>query len=166
MKTCIGCGVELTAANWTSTTKHAKCRICYHDAMARHNSISALADTLAGSRLAFRALSRPERLKLRAQAREQLSTPKADDKWLEIPKPGQPALPAPVRAPRPFPKRFGAAQKQGYVYPAINPAFPGLVKIGHCGNLKQRQGQYNTYDPYRRYVIIGWVRLLSAPLHE
>ena len=44
----------------------------------------------------------------------------------------------------------------GYVYALINPAWPGLVKIGQSGDIRARFNNYQTGDPFRGYVLVGY----------
>lgn len=44
-------------------------------------------------------------------------------------------------------------QKSGYLYIITNPAYPGWVKVGTTGNLKQRLHTYQTGDPFRKYHL-------------
>lgn len=51
--------------------------------------------------------------------------------------------------PVPFPPEVG------YVYAMINEAFPGMVKIGKTGNVRNRFSNYDTGDPLRGYTLIA-----------
>lgn len=46
--------------------------------------------------------------------------------------------------------------KEGFVYFITNPAWPNKVKVGLTGNYIKRLANYQTYDPYRSYKLIGW----------
>lgn len=44
----------------------------------------------------------------------------------------------------------------GYVYAVVNRrAWPGLVKLGRTGSVRQRMQTYQTGDPYRAYRLIA-----------
>lgn len=49
----------------------------------------------------------------------------------------------------------------GYIYAMINPAWPGLVKLGLAGSVKRRFFSYQTGDPHRAYRMIGWSDVLT-----
>lgn len=44
----------------------------------------------------------------------------------------------------------------GLIYLIENPAFPEHYKVGMTINLKQRLGQYQTYDPYRKFKVFKY----------
>lgn len=60
----------------------------------------------------------------------------------------------------------------GYVYALINAAWPGLVKIGQSGDLRARFNNYQTGDPHRAYMLVGYskafvdVKKLETAVHQ
>jgi hypothetical protein len=61
----------------------------------------------------------------------------------------------------------------GYVYAVVNRrAWPGLVKLGYTGSVRQRMATYQTGDPYKEYRLIAHsdphadVKRLEALTHE
>jgi predicted GIY-YIG superfamily endonuclease len=42
----------------------------------------------------------------------------------------------------------------GYVYLIVNENYSGWVKCGMTGNVEKRLSQYNTYDPFGKFVVL------------
>jgi hypothetical protein len=53
-------------------------------------------------------------------------------------------------------ERSGLPAGVGRLYAMINPAWPGMVKIGSAGNLIKRLATYQTGTPYRDYEMIAF----------
>lgn len=47
---------------------------------------------------------------------------------------------------------------EGYLYIAINEAFPNWVKVGSTKDIKKRIHTYQTSDPHRKYKIVFSLR--------
>ncbi len=56
----------------------------------------------------------------------------------------------------------GLPDAAGRVYAMINPAWPGLVKIGCATDLASRLKTYQTGTPYRDYKIIAWSHIFET----
>lgn len=49
----------------------------------------------------------------------------------------------------------------GRLYAAVNPAWPGIVKIGSSGDLSKRLSDYQTASPYRDYRMVAFSQVFQ-----
>lgn len=56
----------------------------------------------------------------------------------------------------------GLPEAAGRVYALVNPAWPGLIKIGSSTDIGLRLRTYQTGSPYRDYKIIAWSSVFAA----
>jgi hypothetical protein len=61
--------------------------------------------------------------------------------------------------------------KAGYIYCITNPAWPGLVKVGKAVSVDKRFSSYQTYSPFRDFVLewsvhVDDVHAIEAAFHR
>lgn len=74
-----------------------------------------------------------------------------------------PAVVVPVAAPvvsfdeaATLNSKTGLPVAVGRLYACVNPAWPGIVKIGSSGDLSKRLSDYQTSSPYRDYRMVAF----------